>query len=77
VGDEAAFEDPVLEAVRLARGQSLTELDDQQSPKFWNSALEAKLLALRTEKRVYVVRKQSDVAALLAELGSWRASGEA
>jgi hypothetical protein len=77
VGDEAAFEEPVLEAVRLARGQSLTELDDQQSPKFWNSALEAKLLALRPEKRVYVVRKQSDVAALLAELGSWRASGEA
>lgn len=46
----------------------------RQSPRFWNSALEAKLLALRPEKRVYVVRKQSDVAALLAELGS---SGEA
>lgn len=43
----------------------------RRSPKFWNSALKAKLLALRPGKRVYVVRKQSDVAALLAELGSW------
>lgn len=44
----------------------------RRSPGFWNSALKAKLLALRPGKRVYVVRKQSDVAALLAELGSWR-----
>lgn len=48
-----------------------------QSPKFWNSAFKARLFALRPGKRVYVVRKQSDVAALLAELGSWSANGEA
>lgn len=41
-----------------------------RSPGFWNSALRAKLLALRPGKRFYVVRTQSDVEALLAELGS-------
>jgi adenylate kinase family enzyme len=49
----------------------------RRSPKFWNSALKAKLLALRPGKRVYVVRKQSDVGALLAELSSWKSNGEA
>jgi adenylate kinase family enzyme len=43
----------------------------RRSPKFWNSELKAKLLALRPGKRVYVVRKQSDVAAVLGELRSW------
>lgn len=47
------------------------------SPKFWNSALKAKLLALRPAKQVYLVRRQSDVATLLAELGSWREHGAA
>ena len=41
----------------------------RQSPGFWNAALVAKLLALRPGKRVYVIRRQSDVAAMLAELG--------
>jgi adenylate kinase family enzyme len=49
----------------------------RRSPQFWNSALKARLLALRPAKRVYVVRKQSDVAALLAELGAWSPNGEA
>ena len=42
----------------------------RRSPGFWNAALKAKLLALHPEKRVYVIRKQSDVIALLAELGA-------
>ena len=41
----------------------------RRSPKFWNSALLAKLLALRPGKRVYVIRRHSDGVALLAELG--------
>ena len=49
----------------------------RRSPRFWNSALKAKLLALRPGKRVYVVRKQSDVRALLSELRSWRSNSEA
>ena len=49
----------------------------RQSPKFWNPALKARLVALRPGKRVYVVRRQSDVAVLLAELGSWRTECEA
>jgi len=42
----------------------------RRSPKFWNSALKTKLLALRPGKRVYIVRRQADAAALLADLGS-------
>jgi adenylate kinase family enzyme len=49
----------------------------RRSSEFWNAALMDKLLALRPGKRVYVVRKQSDVRALLAELGSWKSNGEA
>lgn len=49
----------------------------KRSPGFWNSALMAKPLALRSEKRVYVVRKQSDVRAMLEELRSRRSNGEA
>jgi adenylate kinase family enzyme len=48
----------------------------RRSPRFWNPALKAKLLALRPGKRVYVVRKQSDVKALLAELRTWRSNSE-
>jgi adenylate kinase family enzyme len=40
------------------------------SPRFWNAALKAKLFSLSPGKRVYVIRRQSDVTALLAELGS-------
>lgn len=47
------------------------------SPKFWNSALKAKLLDLRPGKLVYFVRRQSDVATILAELGPWRERGAA
>ena len=39
------------------------------SPKFWTPVFKAKLLALRPGKRVYVVRRQADVLALLTELG--------
>lgn len=49
----------------------------RHSPGFWNAALKAKLLALRPGKRVYLVRRQSDVAALLAELGAQGSRGEA
>jgi adenylate kinase family enzyme len=49
----------------------------RRSHGFWNPALKARLLALRPGKRVYVVRTQSDVRALLAELNSWRSNGEA
>lgn len=48
----------------------------RRSSGFWNSALKAKLLVLRPGKRVYVIRKQSDVRALLAELSSWKSNGE-
>lgn len=44
----------------------------RRSPKFWNSALLAKLLALRPGKRVYVIRKHADVVALLADLSGSR-----
>jgi len=39
------------------------------SPKFWTPVFKARLLALRPGKRVYVVRRQSDVLALLTEIG--------
>ena len=39
-----------------------------RSPMFWNAAMMATLLAMRAEKRVYVVRSQSDERAVLAEL---------
>ncbi len=47
------------------------------SPRFWTPALKARLLALRPGKRVYVVRRQSDVVALLTELGQRAVSSEA
>jgi adenylate kinase family enzyme len=37
------------------------------SDRFWTPAFKAKLLALRPGKRVYVIRRQSDVLSLLAE----------
>ena len=47
------------------------------SPKFWTPAFKARLLGLRPGKRVYVVRRQSDVAQLLTELGQRAAGNEA
>ncbi len=47
------------------------------SSRFWTPAFEAKLLALRPGKRVYVVRRRSDVNSLLVELGQQATSGEA
>ena len=47
----------------------------RRSPEFWTSTLKARLVALRPGKRVYVVRRRSDVAVVLADLGSWRAEG--
>jgi hypothetical protein len=38
------------------------------SGRFWTPAFKARLLALRPGKRVYVIRRQSDVKSLLAEL---------
>jgi adenylate kinase family enzyme len=38
------------------------------SPKFWNSAFKARLFDLRPAKLVYLIRRQSDIATLLAEL---------
>lgn len=46
------------------------------SGRFWTPAFETRLLALRPGKRVYVVRRQSDVTSLLVELGRQAASGE-
>ena len=40
----------------------------RRSPRFWNQAMVASLLAMRPEKRVYVVRTRSDERALLADL---------
>ncbi len=47
------------------------------SSRFWTPAFKAKLLALRPGKRVYVVRRQSDVNSLLVELARQATSGEA
>jgi len=47
------------------------------SSQFWTPAFKAKLLALRPGKRVYVVRRQSDVNSLLVELERQATSGEA
>ena len=47
------------------------------SDRFWTPAFKARLLALRPGKRVYVVRRQSDVKSLLAELKHQATSGEA
>ena len=47
------------------------------SDRFWTPALKARLLALRPGKLVYVIRRQSDVKLLLAELEHQAASGEA
>ena len=49
----------------------------RRSPGFWTPALKASLLALRPGKRVHVVRRQSDVRALLAELSQWRSNSDA
>lgn len=46
------------------------------SDRFWNTSFKAKLLALRPGKRVYVVRRQSDVSSLLIELEQHTPSGE-
>ena len=47
------------------------------SGRFWTPAFKARLLALRPGKRVYVVRRQSDVISLLIELEQQAISGEA
>lgn len=47
------------------------------SGRFWTPAFKARLLALRPRKRVYVVRRQSDVISLLAELEEQAISNEA
>jgi hypothetical protein len=47
------------------------------SGRFWTPALKSRLLALRPDKRVYVVHRQADVASLLAELRREAANGEA
>ena len=47
------------------------------SSRFWTPAFKAKLLALRPGKRVYLVRRQSDVNSLLVELERQATSGEA
>jgi len=47
------------------------------SGRFWTPAFKARLLARRPGKRVYVVRRQSDVISLLADLKQPAASGEA
>jgi adenylate kinase family enzyme len=46
------------------------------SRRFWTPALEARLLAM-PGKRVFVIRRQSDVASLLDELGSSAVRGVA
>ena len=46
------------------------------SDRLWNTSFKAKLLALRPGKRVYVVRRQSDVSLLLIELEQHTPSGE-
>ena len=46
------------------------------SDRLWNTSFKAKLLALRPGKRVYVVRRQSDVSSLLIELEQHTPSGE-
>ncbi len=47
------------------------------SSRFWTPAFKANLLALQPGKRVYVVRRQSDVNSLLVELEQQATSGEA
>jgi adenylate kinase family enzyme len=47
------------------------------SGRFWTPALKSRLLALRPDKRVYVVHRQADVVSLLAELRREAANGEA
>jgi len=42
------------------------------SPRFWTPAMRERLLAMRPAKRVFVIRRQSDVRSLLAELGQSR-----
>ena len=46
------------------------------SDRLWNTSFKAKLLALRPGKRVYVVRRQSDVSSLLIELEQHTPSGQ-
>ncbi len=42
------------------------------SPRFWTPAMRERLLSMRPAKRVFVIRRQSDVWSLLAELGQSR-----
>jgi len=53
----------------------LQQLDLLQYEK-GGANFKARLLALRPGKRVYVVRRQSDVSSLLIELEQHRSSGE-
>ena len=46
------------------------------SSRFWTPALEASLVALRPDKRVHVIRRQSDIMELLLELEQLAASGK-
>jgi adenylate kinase family enzyme len=48
----------------------------RSSDRFWNTSFKARLLALRPGKRVYVIRRQSDVNSLLIELEQRTSSGE-
>jgi adenylate kinase family enzyme len=47
------------------------------SDRFWTPAFKAEILALRPGKRVYVIRRQSDVSSLLAEFKQLSVSREA
>jgi len=47
------------------------------SDRFWTPAFKARLLALQPGKRVFVIRRQSDVMSLLAELEQPATSSEA
>lgn len=42
----------------------------RRSPRFWNTAMKTRLLAMRPAKQVHVVRQASDARRLLAELRS-------
>jgi hypothetical protein len=47
------------------------------SDRFWTPTFRARLLALQPVKRVYVIRRQSDVRALLSDLAQQAAQAEA
>jgi len=46
------------------------------SDRFWTPAFKVRLLALQPLKRVYVIRRKSDVISLLADLEQQAASAE-